>query len=95
MDTNSKKVKFINLITNIKKGSTDLIGVYLTRVLKMNHSDMEYLKQLIGVKYQYYMKTGVFPLTTNIKQKMQKLLRKPMSKSVKIVMKKEKQNTKN
>ena len=56
---------------------------------------MEYLKQLIGVKYQYYMKTGVFPLTTNIKQKMQKLLRKPMSKSVKIVMKKEKQNITN
>ena len=95
MDTDSKKQRFINLITNIKKGSTDLIGEYLILALNMSHSDMEYLKQLIGENFQYYMKDGMFHLIINTKRLTRNHLRKPTKRFVRMIMKPVKQNLKN
>ena len=95
LDLNLKNQKFINSIVGTKKIFTNLIGEYLTLVLNMNHLDMEYLKQLIGANYQYYMKGGVFHLTTNIRLVMQKHLSRPIKQYVKMIMKPVKQNLKN
>jgi hypothetical protein len=95
MDKNLKKQKFTSLITNIKKGSMDLIGEYLTLALNMNPSDMEYLKQLIGVNFQYYMKNGTFHLIINTKRIIRKHLRKPTRQFVKMIGKRRKMNLKN
>ena len=95
MDTNLKNQKFTSLIKNIKKGSMDLIGEYLILVLNMNHLDMEYLKQSIGVNYQYYMKHGMFHLTINTKRIVRKHLKKPTKQFVRMITKPVKQNLKN
>ena len=95
MDINLRNQKFTSLITNIKKGSTDLIGEYLILVLNMNHSDMEFLKQWIGVNFQYYMKNGTYHLIINTKRMIRYRLERPTKKYVKMITKPVKENLKN
>ena len=95
MDTDLKNQKFTNLITNIKKGSTALIGEYLILALNLNHLDTEFLKQWIGVNFQYYTKNGTFHLIINTKRLTRKHLSRPTKRFVTMIMKPVKQNLKN